>query len=181
MSRKCPRGLNGTCSFCGWRLRSLSWEPGNEDGVPKVSTTAHVTEGALTLQAPRPRLSSFRKPLLATTKLPERTPLSESQSVSKALPWCSPSLGWPSLQLHLFVSEKAYYQEKWSITGALQVWNDTEVLRVMGSMFCQYLRKYRANGTSIDLSWGSDSLSVNTCWPNSSQIRNFCTALGTDP
>lgn len=97
MPRKCPHGLNGTCSFCGWRLRSLSWEPGNEDGVPKVSTTAHVTEGALTLQAPRPRLSSLRKPLLATTKLPERTPLSESQSVSKALPWCSPSLGWPSL------------------------------------------------------------------------------------
>ena len=97
MLRKCPRGLNGTCSFCGWRLRSLS---DDGDGVPKVSTTAHVAAGVLTLQVSRPRLSSFRKPLLATMKLPERKPLPSHSLFLSHFHGCSPSIGWPSLLFH---------------------------------------------------------------------------------
>lgn len=66
-------------------------------------------------------------------KLPERKPLPKPQlrfqvASMDAFYWVAQfAFSFSILQLPLFVSEKASYQEKWSIAGVLQLWNYSEV------------------------------------------------------
>lgn len=98
MPRKCPRGLNGTCSFCRWRLKSLSWESCT-GVVSQMWAPQHRLPQVPRLCGSRATVVLLQKPSLAAMKLLERKPLPKPPFCFQAILWIL-SIGWQGLIFH---------------------------------------------------------------------------------